>query len=63
MAENSSFPPYECTLSPELIEKAKTELNEKPEWRSRDIQGLREMVLKQKGEFYTFVFFKVKCNI
>ncbi|KAK3087066.1 hypothetical protein FSP39_001176 [Pinctada imbricata] len=47
MAEKS-FPPYECTLSPELIKKAEEELNEKAEWRSRDIQALREMVLKQK---------------
>lgn len=47
MAEN--YPEYECTLSPELIKKAQDELNEKPEWRKRDIQALREMVQKEKG--------------
>lgn len=40
---------YVCTLSPELVEKAQKELNEKPEWRSRDIQALREMVEKHPG--------------
>ena len=44
-----SFPPYVCTLSPEMIMKAETELNEKPEWRSRDVQALRDMVLAQPG--------------
>ncbi|XP_021376046.1 alpha-tocopherol transfer protein-like [Mizuhopecten yessoensis] len=39
---------YVCTLSPELIAKAEKELNEKAQWRSRDIQALREMVLKQR---------------
>ena len=41
---------YVCELSPELVKKAQEELNEKPEWRSRDIQALREMVQKEKGE-------------
>ena len=40
---------YKCTLSPELQEKAKNELKEKEGWRSRDIQALRDMVLKNKG--------------
>ncbi|VDI04485.1 Hypothetical predicted protein [Mytilus galloprovincialis] len=48
MAENGS-PEYVCTLSPELVKKAQEELNEKPEWRSRDIQALREMVEKEKA--------------
>ncbi|XP_060066863.1 alpha-tocopherol transfer protein-like [Ylistrum balloti] len=39
---------YVCTLPPELVEKAEKELNEKPQWRSRDIQALRDMVLKQR---------------
>ena len=46
----SSYPEYECTLSPELLKKAQDELNEKPEWRSRDIQALREMVQNEKGK-------------
>ena len=40
---------YVCTLSAELKEKAKSELNEKPEWRDRDIQALRDMVLAHTG--------------
>ena len=40
---------YICTLSVELQEKAKCELNEKPEWRDRDIQALRDMVLAHSG--------------
>lgn len=40
---------YVCELSPELVKKAQEELNEKPEWRSRDIQALREMVQKEKA--------------
>ncbi|XP_045181950.2 alpha-tocopherol transfer protein-like isoform X2 [Mercenaria mercenaria] len=38
---------YVCTLSDELIIKAEVELNEKPEWRERDIQALRDMILKK----------------
>lgn len=40
---------YECKLSTDLQEKAKKELNEKPEWRDRDIQALRDMVIAHKG--------------
>ena len=40
---------YVCTLSAELQEKAKSELNEKPEWRDRDIQALRDLVLAHTG--------------
>ena len=36
-------------LSPELQEKAKQELREKAEWRDRDIDTLRQMVLSNKG--------------
>uniref|UniRef100_A0A8W8NGF0 CRAL-TRIO domain-containing protein n=2 Tax=Magallana TaxID=2171616 RepID=A0A8W8NGF0_MAGGI len=39
---------YQCTLPPDLIQKAERELNEKAEWRSRDIQALRDMVNKNK---------------
>ncbi|XP_033730024.1 alpha-tocopherol transfer protein-like [Pecten maximus] len=39
---------YVCTLPQELVEKAEKELNEKPQWRSRDIQALRDMVVKQR---------------
>ena len=41
---------YQCTLSPDLQKKAKKELNEKPEWRERDIGVLRDMVVAHKGE-------------
>jgi hypothetical protein len=47
--KNSTSEGYQCTLSPELSQKAERELNEKPEWRSRDIQALREMVNKNTG--------------
>lgn len=39
-------PIYSCTLSPELVAKAREELQEKPEWRLRDVQALRDMILK-----------------
>ena len=42
--------PYVCTLSPELVKKAEEELNEKPEWRARDIQALRDMVKAHPGK-------------
>lgn len=37
---------YSCTLTPELVAKAREELQEKPEWRLRDVQALRDMVIK-----------------
>ena len=40
---------YVCKLPPDLVKKAEVELNEKAEWRDRDIQALREMVLKNAG--------------
>lgn len=46
---SSSEYPYFCTLTPELIEKAEEDLNEKAERRDRDIQKLREMVIACKG--------------
>lgn len=39
-------PRYVCSLSPDLIAKAREELQEKPEWRLRDVQALRDMVCK-----------------
>lgn len=39
-------PIYSCTLSTELVAKAREELQEKPEWRLRDVQALRDMILK-----------------
>nr|XP_009477944.1 PREDICTED: alpha-tocopherol transfer protein-like isoform X2 [Pelecanus crispus] len=39
-------PKYVCSLSPDLITKAREELQEKPEWRLRDVQALRDMVCK-----------------
>ncbi|CAH1774071.1 unnamed protein product [Owenia fusiformis] len=40
---------YVNNLSPELREKAANELKEKPEWVSRDIEALREMVKAHPG--------------
>jgi len=37
-------------LSAVLIEKAEKELGEKPEWRDRDIQALRDLVTADKSE-------------
>lgn len=45
-------PIYSCTLSPELVAKAREELQEKPEWRLRDVQALRDMILKVFPEYY-----------
>ncbi|XP_078722425.1 alpha-tocopherol transfer protein-like [Lampetra fluviatilis] len=40
---------YVCRFSPHLVEVARQELQEKPEWRLRDIQALRDM-LKEHPE-------------
>lgn len=45
-------PIYSCTLTPELVAKAKEELQEKPEWRLRDVQALRDMILKVLLHYY-----------
>lgn len=37
---------YVCSLTPELVAKAREELQEKPEWRLRDAQALRDMIRK-----------------
>ena len=50
LIDNMASHPYVCTLSPELKEKAKKELSEKEDWRDRDVQALRERVLKNKGD-------------
>lgn len=39
-------PSYVCMLSADLVAKAREELQEKPEWRLRDVQALRDMVCK-----------------
>lgn len=39
-------PIYSCSLTPDLVAKAREELQEKPEWRLRDVQALRDMILK-----------------
>lgn len=46
-------PVYTCTLTPELVAKAREELQEKPEWRLRDVQALRDMVLKEQPNLRT----------
>lgn len=48
-------PGYVCTLTPELILKAREELQEKPEWRLRDVQALRDMIWKDYPNLRTRV--------
>jgi hypothetical protein len=57
MATSSDDTEYVCTLSDELIVKAEEELNEKAEWRARDIQALREMILKKPGKTASNIYF------
>ncbi|XP_010590006.1 alpha-tocopherol transfer protein-like isoform X2 [Loxodonta africana] len=52
LSENELLPApeplgYVCSLTEELVTKAKEELQEKPEWRLRDVQALRDMVRKE----------------
>ncbi|XP_052762894.1 alpha-tocopherol transfer protein-like isoform X1 [Mya arenaria] len=47
MAVSNNNSEYVCTLSEDLVKQAEEELNEKPQWRSRDIQALRDMVNKR----------------
>ncbi|XP_058499419.1 alpha-tocopherol transfer protein-like [Solea solea] len=46
-------PIYSCNLTPELVAKAREELQEKPEWRLRDVQALRDMILKEQPNLRT----------
>jgi hypothetical protein len=48
MAAESDY--YRCNLPPRLIAKAEVELREKPQWRERDIQALRDMVVAVPGK-------------
>ncbi|MEE6514289.1 hypothetical protein FKM82_022312 [Ascaphus truei] len=48
-------PNYICTLTPELVIKAREELQEKPEWRLRDVQALRDMIGKDYPNLRTRV--------
>ncbi|XP_076840323.1 alpha-tocopherol transfer protein-like [Brachyhypopomus gauderio] len=55
---NVSFPAppppiYSCTLTAELVAKAREELQEKPEWRLRDVQALRDMIMKEQPNLRT----------
>ncbi|PNJ86188.1 TTPAL isoform 5, partial [Pongo abelii] len=52
LSENELPPPpeppgYVCSLTEDLVTKAREELQEKPEWRLRDVQALRDMVRKE----------------
>lgn len=47
MAASKENTEYVCTLSDDLIKQAEEELNEKPQWRSRDVQALRDMLEKK----------------
>ena len=49
MAASKENTEYVCTLSDDLIKQAEEELNEKPRWRSRDVQALRDMLEKKPG--------------
>lgn len=40
---------YQCTLDEAALRKSYDELNEKPEWRLRDIQALRELCQNTAG--------------
>ena len=40
---------YQCKLGAEIQQNAEKELNEKAEFRTRDIQSLRERILANKG--------------
>lgn len=42
------YPAYQCTLSSQMIDKAKKELHEDPKRRQDDIRALREWLLTQK---------------
>ncbi|XP_074173715.1 alpha-tocopherol transfer protein-like isoform X3 [Rhinolophus sinicus] len=46
-------PGYVCSLTEELVTKAREELQEKPEWRLRDVQALRDMVRKEHPHLST----------
>ncbi|KAM9296860.1 alpha-tocopherol transfer protein-like [Gastrophryne carolinensis] len=46
---------YVCSLTPDLIQKARDELQEKPEWRLRDVQALRDMIWKDYPNLRTRV--------
>ncbi|KAM4691488.1 alpha-tocopherol transfer protein-like [Rhinophrynus dorsalis] len=46
---------YVCTLTPELVLKALDELQEKPEWRLRDVEALRDMIWKEYPNLKTRV--------
>jgi hypothetical protein len=45
---------YECSLNSDLMERAYLELREKAEWRMRDIQALRDLVLVHPGKGIQF---------
>ena len=48
---------YVCTLSAELLERAKKELNEDPKTRHLEIKTLRERLDKVPGEKFTTLVF------
>lgn len=40
---------YQCALNEASLKKAYEELNEKPEWRMRDIEAVRDLCLNTPG--------------
>ena len=57
---------YICSLCPELVNKAELELNEKAQWRERDVQALRDMVLANQGKrlyFTSLIMCIIGCFI
>ena len=45
----------QASLSEALVEKAEKELGEKPQWRQRDIEALRDLVKKDQSKLLTFL--------
>lgn len=50
---------YTCTLSEEMLEKAKKELNEDPKTRLLEIKALRERVEKVPGQDMSLLLYEV----
>ena len=44
--------PFTTSLTPDEQKKAKKELNEKKEWRDRDISTLKDLVVAHKGRYH-----------
>ena len=63
MANEHGEGTYVCTLSPALIQKAETELSEKPQWRAAAIEAFRKKGLENKGKVEEIKAKAYTCNI